>query len=72
MLQALLTKIGHRVLLLLGQAIWHWLEERARLYKRKTEQLEAKKQYDEVMAKPTATPEERAKAYARYINSGRH
>ena len=72
MFTVLLTKLGERVLLLLGQAIWHWLEKQAKDLKRKTEQLEAKKEYDTTMAKPQATPEERAKAYEKYINSGRH
>jgi CRISPR/Cas system-associated protein Cas7 (RAMP superfamily) len=71
MFSAILAKIGDRMLLLLGQALWHWLEKYAKDKKRKTEQLEAKKDYDAVLAKPQATPEERAKAYERYINSGR-
>lgn len=72
MFAALLTKLGERVLLLLGQAIWRWLEEAAKNKKRKVEQLQAKKEYDAVLAKPQASPEERAKAYEKYINSGRH
>lgn len=71
MFTTILNSIANRILLLLGQAIWHWLESYAKNKKRTVEQLEAKKQYDAVLAKPQASPEERAKAYERYINSGR-
>lgn len=39
--------------------------------KRAKAQAEAKKEYDVVLAKPDTTVEERAKAYEKYLNSGR-
>jgi len=72
MLNKFLAVIVNKILSLLGQALWHWLEQKAKNLKRKTEQIQAKEEYDKVMANPQASPEERANAYARYINSGRH
>lgn len=72
MFASIMAKLGYQLLLLIGKGIWVWAETTAKNMRRKTEQLEAKKEFDTTMAKPQATPEERAKAYEKYINSGRH
>ena len=60
-----------KVLMLIGSELLQWLEEVIKNGKRKAIQGAAKKEYDKVLAKPEATPEERAKAYENYINAGR-
>ena len=61
-LQRLALKYG-------GQALYDLVTDWFRKEKRSAKQEEKKKEMDKVMEKPNSTVEERADAYADYINS---
>lgn len=59
-----------KILMYGGQAIYDFVLDLIRKFKRSSLQKEAMKKYEEVIQKPDASLEEKAKAYADLINSG--
>lgn len=72
MIQKLLTQVGIKILMFLGQSFIDWLEAKIKEAKRAKAQEEAKKKYEEVKKNPQSTHEEVGKAYEDLINAGRN
>jgi len=72
MLQKLLTSLGWNLLRKLGGELYKWVMKKIYGTVQTKEQKAAKEAYEKIKNDPAKTQEEKANAYADYINSGRH